>query len=131
MGEQQSRSDEADLLKKAVSLSLEAGFQISKEALDLLRTLSKTEDPAELVKLAISRAKANSKQLVFLDKITLKKALEDPTSPREDKIAEEIVRALHRHCQHECKIEKVVIVASTPTQVSSLQYALDNVQIIT
>lgn len=45
-------------------------------------------------------------------------------------IAEEIVKALHRHCQAECNIEKVVIVASTPTQVSSLQYALDNVQII-
>jgi hypothetical protein len=45
-------------------------------------------------------------------------------------IAEEIVRALHRHCKEECNIEKVVIVASSPTQVSSLQYALDNVQII-
>ncbi|MHA1907423.1 MAG: hypothetical protein ACW98Y_09030 [Candidatus Thorarchaeota archaeon] len=45
-------------------------------------------------------------------------------------IAEEIVKALHRHCQEECNIEHVVIVASSPTQVSSLQYALDNVQII-
>ncbi len=45
-------------------------------------------------------------------------------------IAEEIVRALHRHCQQDCNIEHVVIIASTPTQVSSLQFALDNVQII-
>ncbi len=45
-------------------------------------------------------------------------------------IAEEIVKALHRHCKEECNIEKVVIIASSPTQVSSLQYALDNVQII-
>lgn len=44
--------------------------------------------------------------------------------------AEEIIKALHRHCQDECNIENVIIVASTPTQVSSLQYALDNVQII-
>ncbi|MHA2425914.1 MAG: hypothetical protein ACXAEF_14075 [Candidatus Thorarchaeota archaeon] len=45
-------------------------------------------------------------------------------------IAEEIVKALHRHCKVECNIEHVVIVAASPTQVSSLQYALDNVQII-
>ncbi|MDF1541074.1 MAG: hypothetical protein P1Q69_19410 [Candidatus Thorarchaeota archaeon] len=45
-------------------------------------------------------------------------------------IAEEIVKALHTHCQKDCGIDKVVIVASTPTQVSSLQYALDNVHII-
>ncbi len=45
-------------------------------------------------------------------------------------IAEEIVRALHTHCQNDCGIDKVVIVASTPTQISSLQYALDNVHII-
>ena len=45
-------------------------------------------------------------------------------------IAEEIVKALHRHCQDECNIEKVVLVASSPTQVSSFQYALDNVRVI-
>ena len=45
-------------------------------------------------------------------------------------IAEELVKALYRHCKNECKIEQVVIIASTPTQVSSLQYALDNVSII-
>ena len=45
-------------------------------------------------------------------------------------IAEEIVRALHRHCKENCNIQKVVIIAATPTQVSSLQYALDNVRII-
>ena len=45
-------------------------------------------------------------------------------------IAEEIVRALHLHCKDECSIENVVIIASTPTQVSSLQFALDNVSII-
>ncbi|MFW9932734.1 MAG: hypothetical protein ACFFDR_08760 [Candidatus Thorarchaeota archaeon] len=45
-------------------------------------------------------------------------------------IAEEIVKALHRHCKEDCGIEKVIIIASTPTQVSSLQYALDNVRII-
>ncbi len=45
-------------------------------------------------------------------------------------IAEEIVRALYRHCKEDCGIENVVIIAASPTQVSSLQYALDNVRII-
>ncbi|MFW9907577.1 MAG: hypothetical protein ACFFEF_03305 [Candidatus Thorarchaeota archaeon] len=45
-------------------------------------------------------------------------------------VAEEIVRAIHTHCQKGCQIEKVIIVVGSPTQLSSLQYALDNAHII-
>ncbi|MHA1636664.1 MAG: hypothetical protein ACTSUB_01505 [Candidatus Thorarchaeota archaeon] len=45
-------------------------------------------------------------------------------------IAEEIIRALHKCSKEDTCIEKVVIVAGTPTQLSSFQYALDNVSVI-
>lgn len=45
-------------------------------------------------------------------------------------IAEEIVKAVYDHSKNECNLCRVVIVTSTPTQMSSLQYALDNVSII-
>jgi hypothetical protein len=45
-------------------------------------------------------------------------------------VAEEIVKAIYSHSKDDCSIEKVVIVASSPTQVSSFQYVLDNVTVI-
>ena len=45
-------------------------------------------------------------------------------------VAEEIIRALHKCSKEDTCIEKVVIVAGTPTQLSSFQYALDNVSVI-
>ncbi len=41
-------------------------------------------------------------------------------------VAEEIVRALQAHSKTETKISSVLIVASSPTQLTSLEYALDN-----
>ncbi|MHA1576812.1 MAG: hypothetical protein ACTSU3_05575 [Candidatus Thorarchaeota archaeon] len=45
-------------------------------------------------------------------------------------VAEEVVKALHRYSKECNGVEKVVIVAGTPTQLSSFQYALDNVSVI-
>ena len=45
--------------------------------------------------------------------------------------AEEIVRAVHAHAKNAESVERIALVASSPTQVSSFQYALDNIQTIT
>lgn len=45
-------------------------------------------------------------------------------------VAEEIVKALHVHAKREPKLKKVVIVASSPTQYSSLEFALENGSVI-
>jgi hypothetical protein len=45
-------------------------------------------------------------------------------------VAEEIIRAIHVHSKVSTVIDRVIIVASSPTQLSSLQYALDNISII-
>ena len=45
--------------------------------------------------------------------------------------AEEIVRAVHAHAKNAESVERIALVASSPTQVSSFQYALDNIQTVT
>ncbi len=45
-------------------------------------------------------------------------------------VAEEIVKALHIHAKRESKLKKAVIVASSPTQYSSLEFALENGSVI-
>jgi len=45
--------------------------------------------------------------------------------------AEEIVKAVHAHAKNAESVEKIALVASSPTQVSSFQYALDSIETIT
>jgi len=45
--------------------------------------------------------------------------------------AEEIVKAVHAHARNAENVERIALVASSPTQVSSFQYALDNIETIT
>ncbi len=45
-------------------------------------------------------------------------------------VGEEIVRAIDNHIGEDTSIRRIVIVASTPTQVSSFQFALNNIRII-
>jgi len=45
--------------------------------------------------------------------------------------AEEIVKAVHAHAKNAANVERVALVASSPTQVASFQYALDNIETIT
>ncbi|NHJ13547.1 MAG: hypothetical protein EAX95_07705 [Candidatus Thorarchaeota archaeon] len=46
-------------------------------------------------------------------------------------IAEEIAKAVYMHSQVEHKLKQVVLVASSPTQVSSFHFAIDNIRVIT
>lgn len=45
-------------------------------------------------------------------------------------IAEEIVKAINDYSKEDALLDKIVLVASSPTQVSSFQYALNNISII-
>jgi hypothetical protein len=46
-------------------------------------------------------------------------------------VAEEIVKAIYTHSKGEHGLTHVFIVASSPTQVSSFRYAIDNITVIT
>ena len=45
-------------------------------------------------------------------------------------IAEEIIKAINDYSKEETLLDKIMLVASSPTQVSSFQYALNNISII-
>jgi len=45
-------------------------------------------------------------------------------------IAEEIGKAIFDHSKGDTEIERIVLVPSSPTQVSSFQYVLDNITVI-
>ena len=45
-------------------------------------------------------------------------------------IAEEIVKAINNHSKNNPLVEKIMLVASSPTQVSSFNYAVNNISII-
>lgn len=45
-------------------------------------------------------------------------------------IAEEIIKAINDYSKEENLLDKIMLVASSPTQVSSFQYALNNIPII-
>lgn len=45
-------------------------------------------------------------------------------------IAEEIVKAINDYSKKESLLDKIMLVASSPTQVSSFQYAITNISII-
>ena len=45
-------------------------------------------------------------------------------------IAEEIVKAIKDHSKKDSQLSRILLVASSPTQVSSFQYAINNISII-
>ncbi|MBY8996294.1 MAG: hypothetical protein KGD60_01085 [Candidatus Thorarchaeota archaeon] len=46
-------------------------------------------------------------------------------------VAEEIVKAIANHSKTESSLNRILLIASSPMQVSSFQYALNNVSILT
>ena len=46
-------------------------------------------------------------------------------------VAEEIVKALASHSKTESSLNRILLVASSPTQISSFQFALNNIAILT
>ena len=46
-------------------------------------------------------------------------------------VAEEIVKAIASHSKTENSLDRVLLVASSPMQVSSFQYALNNISVLT
>ncbi|MFW9968295.1 MAG: hypothetical protein ACFFEA_14155 [Candidatus Thorarchaeota archaeon] len=46
-------------------------------------------------------------------------------------VAEEIAKAIYTHSKWSSRVREVVVVSSSPTQMSSFQYAFENIEIIT
>jgi len=65
-------------LQKAVELSISAGYQLNKDAFELLSLLATTEDPAEIISQAIQKIEALPEKPLFIDRGFLETLIEKP-----------------------------------------------------
>jgi len=67
----------SERLQKAISNTIEAGYQLDKEAFTLLETLSKTEDPIVLMEKLIKKAEALAQKPLFIGRNFLEELLSE------------------------------------------------------
>jgi DNA polymerase II small subunit len=67
---------ETEKLQKAVELTIEAGYQINKEAFEFLSTLAITQDPTEIMSKAIHEIEALKEKPLFINRTFLEKLVE-------------------------------------------------------
>jgi DNA polymerase II small subunit len=74
---------EAGKLQKAVELTIEAGYQINKEAFEFLSTLAITQDPTEIMSKAIHKIEALKEKPLFIDRSFLEHLVESSEPKKE------------------------------------------------
>lgn len=73
----------SERLQRAISNTIEAGYQLDKEAFSLLETLSKTEDPVALMEKIIKKAEALAQKPLFIGRNFLEEFVsEEETAPK-------------------------------------------------
>ncbi|MGB9778303.1 MAG: DNA-directed DNA polymerase II small subunit [Candidatus Bathyarchaeales archaeon] len=64
-------------LHKAVELTIEAGYQLDKEAFEFLSSLAATEDPTEIINKAIQKIGMLTEKPLFIDKTFLEQLVKE------------------------------------------------------
>jgi len=64
-------------LRKAVAITLSAGFQLDKEAFQFLNILAQTQDPTEVIKEVIKRIENSSRRQAFIARSHLEEATKE------------------------------------------------------
>ncbi len=67
----------SERLQRAVSLTIEAGYQLNKEAFDFLNSLSKTEDPIKLMEETIKKLETIPEKTLFINKNLLEEVAKE------------------------------------------------------
>ncbi len=67
----------SERLQRAVSLTIEAGYQLDKKAFDFLNILSKTEDPIKLMEEAIKKLETASEKTLFINRDLLEEVAKE------------------------------------------------------
>jgi len=67
----------SERLQRAISNTMEAGYQLDKEAFTFLETLSKTEDPVELMEKVVKKVEALAQKPLFIDRNFLEELAEE------------------------------------------------------
>ncbi|MDH7477262.1 MAG: DNA-directed DNA polymerase II small subunit [Candidatus Bathyarchaeota archaeon] len=70
-------------LHKAVELTIEAGYQLDKEAFEFLSRLAATEDPTEIVNKAIQRIGMLTEKPLFIGRSFLEELIKEQKPPEE------------------------------------------------
>jgi DNA polymerase II small subunit len=84
---------ETEKLQEAVELTIEAGYQLNKEAFDFLSLISATEDPAELMSKAIQKIETLKKKPLFISRSLLEKFAKR-TEPTKEKLTQPLEEPL-------------------------------------
>jgi len=74
----------SERLQKAISYTLEAGYQLDSDAFSLLETLSKTEDPVSLMEKIIKKMGEMEQKPLFIGRNSLEEFV-TPTPPTRDR----------------------------------------------
>ncbi len=69
---------EGNILQRAVSFTIEAGYQLNKEAFEFLNIISETEDPLILMEEAVRKIKDLPQKPLFIDRTFLEAIKEEP-----------------------------------------------------
>jgi len=70
-------------LQKAVSLTVAAGYQLDKEAFDLLSTVASTEDPSQIINEAIQKIETDKEKPLFISRSLLEDLIKKPETTEE------------------------------------------------
>jgi len=75
--------NETEKLRKAVELTIAAGYQLNKEAFEFLSTAASTEDPTEIISKAIQKIEALKEKPLFIDKSFLEQLAKESEPAKE------------------------------------------------
>ena len=76
--------NETEKLQKAVTLTVAAGYQLDKEAFDLLSAAAATEDPTQIISKAIQKIETGKEKLLFINRSLLEDLIKKPESTKEN-----------------------------------------------
>jgi DNA polymerase II small subunit len=76
-------TSEGNMLQRAVSFTIAAGYQLNKEAFEFLNIISETEDPLVLMKEAVRKIKDLSQKPLFIDRPFLEAMKNEPCDEEE------------------------------------------------
>ena len=75
---------ETEKLQKAVEFTIEAGYQLNKEAFEFLSLVSATEDPTQLMSIAIQKIETLKKKPLFIGRSLLEELVKRTEPTKEE-----------------------------------------------
>jgi len=124
-------------LQKAVELTIEAGYQLNKEAFEFLSTITATEDPTEIISKAIKRIGTLKEKPLFIERSFLEQLVKEakPTKeiliqPLEEQLQKmpepQLTEAKKQFRPFAKEIEANIKIVEDPTSKLSSSGTLDN-----